>query len=261
MIACYPQGRSHMTHNEKYAVIGGTGLCKLPGVISERREAVTTPYGDPSADLTIGSFRGQPIIFLARHGDRHTIPPHRINYRANIQALKQAGVTRIIAVAAVGGIHQHAVPAAIVIPDQLIDYSYGRNHTFSDGGQDHVTHIDFTEPYTPALRVALLQAGNSAGLNIIDGGVYGCTQGPRLETPAEIARMARDGCTLVGMTGMPEAALAREAGIAYAGVAVVANWAAGITDAEITMPEIHANLEQGMADVGRLFSAFFDAAT
>ena len=246
-----------MTYSEKYAVIGGTGLSKLPDFVLERRESIATPYGSPSADLTFGTLFGQQIVFLARHGDHHTIPPHRINYRANIQALKQAGVTHIIAVAAVGGIHELAVPAAIVIPDQLIDYSYGRDHTFSDGGQDRVTHIDFTAPYTPELRLALLGAAKSARLNVIDGGVYGSTQGPRLETPAEIARMARDGCTLVGMTGMPEASLAREAGIAYASVAVVANWAAGITDTEITMPEIYANLEQGMADVGLLLSTFF----
>jgi len=246
-----------MTDEKKYAVIGGTGLSRLPDVTVDRREAMTTPYGSPSADLTFGALAGQRIVFLARHGDRHTIPPHRINYRANIHALKQAGVTHIIAVAAVGGIDELAAPAAIVLPDQLIDYSYGREHTFSDGTQDQVTHIDFTEPYTSSLRAALLQAGASAGLSIINGGVYGCTQGPRLETPAEIARMARDGCTLVGMTGMPEAALAREAGIAYACVAVVANWAAGVTDAGITMPEIHANLEQGMTDVGLLLSSFF----
>jgi 5'-methylthioinosine phosphorylase len=247
----------NMTQSEKYAVIGGTGLSKLPGLVLERHESIETPYGSPSSDLTFGALAGQRIVFLARHGDDRTIPPHCINYRANIQALKQVGVTRIIAVAAVGGIHELAVPAAIVIPDQLIDYSYGRDHTFFDGEQDHVTHIDFTAPYTPALRAALLQAGQAAGVNAINGGIYGCTQGPRLETPAEIVRMARDGCTLVGMTGMPEAALAREAGIAYASVAVVANWAAGITETEISMPEIHANLVQGMADVVRLLSAFF----
>jgi 5'-methylthioinosine phosphorylase len=181
-----------MKQNETYAVIGGTGLSKLADFAVERREGVATPYGSPSADLIFGRLSGQPVVFLARHGDPHTIPPHCINYRANIQALKQSGVTRIIAVAAVGGIHELAAPAAIVIPDQLIDYSYGREHTFSDGGQDQVLHIDFTEPYTQTLRAVLLQAGKSAGLAVIDGGVYGCTQGPRLEAPAEIARMARD---------------------------------------------------------------------
>lgn len=250
-----------MTTSEKFAVIGGTGLTELPDFILERREAVATPYGSPSSDLIFGELFGRRIVFLARHGERHSIPPHRINYRANVQALKQSGVTGILAVAAVGGIHAHAVPAAIVIPDQLIDYSYGREHTFFDGTQDQVTHIDFTEPYSQELRIALLEAGRSAGLNIVDGGVYGCTQGPRLETPAEISRMARDGCTLVGMTGMPEAALAREVEIDYACIAVVANWAAGITDNEITMAEIHANLKHGMADLGRLLAGFFQNRT
>jgi 5'-methylthioadenosine phosphorylase/5'-methylthioinosine phosphorylase len=150
-------------------------------------------------------------------------------------------------------------PAKIAIPGQLIDYSYGRAHTFFEDSLEHVTHIDFTYPYTPALRAQLLDAGYAAGLRIIDGGVYGCTQGPRLETPAEIARMERDGCDMVGMTSMPEAALAREAELDYACCAVMANWAAGKTEREITMAEIEANLHQGMADVARLLQAFFTA--
>lgn len=237
------------------AIIGGTGLTRLPEFELERREAVTNLYGRPSADLTFGRLHGRDIVFLARHGDNHNISPHRINYRANLWALKEAGVSEIVACAAVGGIRADMGPRKLAVPSQLIDYTYGRAHTFFDENLDHVTHIDFTHPYTPALRERLLDAGQRAGLRVIDGGVYGCTQGPRLETPAEIARMERDGCDLVGMTGMPEAALAREAGLDYACCAVVANWAAGKTSEEITMAEIEAHLAHGMADLARLLQA------
>ncbi|NJD04875.1 MAG: S-methyl-5'-thioinosine phosphorylase [Methylococcaceae bacterium] len=234
------------------AIIGGTGLARLAGFDADRRETVETPWGAPSAPLAHGNLNGHPVIFLPRHGDGHTIPPHRINYRANLWALQQAGVSAVVAVAAVGGITRTMEPARIVIPDQLIDYSYGRSHTYFEDDLDHVTHIDFTEPYTRKLRERLLAAGRDAWLTVLDGGVYGCTQGPRLETPAEIRRLERDGCDLVGMTGMPEAALARELGLDYACCAVVANWAAGKTAGEITMAEIEANLNRGMADVAKL---------
>ncbi|CAL1240789.1 S-methyl-5'-thioinosine phosphorylase [Candidatus Methylocalor cossyra] len=231
------------------AIIGGTGLTRLPDFTVVRRALVSTPYGNPSAELLIGRLHEQELIFLARHGDPHVLPPHRINYRANISALKQMGVASILAVAAVGGIRADMVPGKIAIPDQLIDYTYGRAHTFFEDHLDHVTHIDFTRPYSPWLRDKLLNAARVAGIDVIDGGVYGCTQGPRLETAAEIRRLERDGCDLVGMTGMPEAALAREAGMDYACCAVVANWAAGKAAGEITMAEIEANLAKGMADL------------
>lgn len=238
------------------AIIGGTGLTQLPGLSIDRRERYTTPFGEPSADLAFGSLGGQHIVFLARHGDPHRFPPHRVNYRANLWALKQAGATRVLAVAAVGGIAENAPPGAVVIPDQLIDYTHGRAQTFFEDDLEHVTHIDFSWPYTPELREKLLSAAQSAGVAAVDGGVYGCTQGPRLETAAEIARMARDGCTLVGMTGMPEAALARELEMDYVCCAVVANWGAGLTASEITLAEIEANLVAGMAAVKALLPEF-----
>ena len=241
----------------RLAIIGGTGLTRLPEFESLRRKKVATPFGDPSAELTLGKLHGADVVFLARHGDQHNIPPHRINYQANIRALKDAGVDGIIAVAAVGGIRADMAPAKIAIPDQIIDYTYGRQQTFFEDDLEDVVHIDFTHPYTQALREKLLNAGARAGLQVIDGGVYGCTQGPRLETPAEITRMERDGCDLVGMTGMPEASLARELELDYACCAVVANWAAGRTEREITMPEIDANLAQGMADLARLLKELF----
>jgi 5'-methylthioadenosine phosphorylase/5'-methylthioinosine phosphorylase len=237
------------------AIIGGTGLTRLPEFTILRRETVNTVWGAPSSDLIHGKLYDTDIVFLARHGEQHTIPPHRINYRANIQALRDAGVTAIIAAAAVGGIRADMGPSKLVVPSQIIDYSYGRAATFYEDDLEHVTHIDFTHPYTPALRGKLLDAGFRAGLRVIDGGVYACTQGPRLETAAEIARIERDGGDLVGMTGMPEAALAREAGMDYACCAIVANWAAGKTEHDITMDEITRNLSQGMADFSVLLRA------
>jgi 5'-methylthioinosine phosphorylase len=231
------------------AIIGGTGLTRLDHLTLEGRQALTTPFGAPSAELVFGRLHGQALVFLARHGDPHIVPPHKVNYRANIWALREVGVTSILAVAAVGGIGAAMVPGKIAVPDQLIDYTYGRPHTFFEDDLDAVTHIDFSRPYTPWLREKLLTAGKVAGIDVIDGGVYGCTQGPRLETPAEITRMERDGCHLVGMTGMPEAALARELDIDYACCAVVANWAAGKQAGEITLAEIEANLVAGMADL------------
>jgi len=241
------------------AIVGGTGLARLAGFAAEHRETAETPWGAPSADLSFGSLNGQPLIFLPRHGDGHTIPPHRINYRANLWALQQAGAGAVVAVAAVGGITPAMEPTLIVIPDQLIDYSYGRAHTYFEDDLDHVTHIDFTHPYSRSLRERLLTAGRDAWLTVLDGGVYGCTQGPRLETPAEVRRLERDGCDLVGMTGMPEAALARELGLDYACCAVVANWAAGKSAGEITMAEIEANLNRGMADVAKLLDQLLRA--
>ena len=234
------------------AILGGTGLTHPEHFEIERRSGVETPFGKPSADLLYGTLFGQSVVFLARHGNPHVIPPHRINYRANLWALKEAGVERVLAIAAVGGITQAMGPSVIAIPEQLIDYTYGRDHTYFEENLDHVTHIDFTEPYTPALRQSLIDAAERGGIAIVDRGVYGCTQGPRLETPAEILKMERDGCDLVGMTGMPEASLAREIELDYAVCAVVANWAAGKQPGAITMAEIEGNLKLGMAHLEQL---------
>jgi 5'-methylthioinosine phosphorylase len=236
----------------RLAIIGGTGLTRLTHLDIERREKVLTPYGAPSAELVYGRLHEQDLVFLARHGDPHINPPHKVNYRANIWALKQAGVAGVLAVAAVGGIRADMVPGRIAVPDQLIDYTHGRAHTFFEDDLEQVTHIDFTRPYSPWIRDKLLNAAKVAGIAAVDGGVYGCTQGPRLETAAEILRLERDGCDLVGMTGMPEAALARELDLDYACCAVVANWAAGKQAGEITLAEIEANLTAGMADLAAL---------
>ncbi len=237
------------------AIIGGSGLTQPASLKIISQQQIETPYGAPSSACTLGEIYGQKVIFIARHGDPHTIAPHKINYRANIWALKQAGAEQIIAVAAVGGITAEMHPARIAIPKQIIDYSYGREHTFFAEDEQAVQHIDFSYPYDEALRQRLIQS--AANLDIQTEGVYGCTQGPRLESAAEITRMQRDGCDLVGMTGMPEAALAKELEIPYVCCAVIANWAAGKTTGEITMSEILKNLEQGMADTETLLQHFF----
>ncbi len=237
----------------RVGIIGGTGLTSLEGLEITQREVVRTPYGEPSAPLIHGRFRGHEVTFLARHGYSHTIPPHRINYRANIWALRQAGVRDVIAVAAVGGIGDEYAPRRLAIPDQIIDYTHSRIATFFDEDLEQVTHIDFTYPYDAEVRGWLLHAARQAGVEAIDGGTYGATQGPRLETAAEIRRLRQDGCHLVGMTGMPEAALAREAELRYAHCAVVANWAAGLDGGQpLSMDEIRDHLTYGMDAVRQL---------
>jgi purine nucleoside phosphorylase len=169
-----------------------------------------------------------------------------VNYRANLWALRDTGVKTIIAVGAVGGIRADMKPSELAIPDQIIDYTWGRDHTYFEGDLAHVTHVDFTHPYCEPLRKRLIQGGKEAGLALREDGTYGATQGPRLETAAEIGRMERDSCDMVGMTGMPEAALARELGLCYATCAVVANWAAGREADTINMQDIERHLKAGM---------------
>jgi 5'-methylthioinosine phosphorylase len=235
------------------ALIGGTGLYDFPGLQNPERIAVDTPFGAPSAPILRGTLRGRRIAFLARHGEQHTLAPHRVNYRANVWALHHLGARAIVGVNAVGGIRPDMGPRAVVIPDQLIDYTHGRATSFCDVEGARVEHIDFSEPYSARLRTALIDAARRAGIAVVAAGCYGATQGPRLETVAEIARLRRDGCDLVGMTGMPEAALARELAIDYACLALVANWAAGCGEGgpaePISLPEIFANLAAATAQV------------
>ena len=234
------------------AIIGGTGLTSLTNLEITKREVVHTPYGEPSGSLTYGTLGGKEVVFLPRHGPGHTIPPHRINYRANIWALKHTGVTKVVAVAAVGGISPELKPGMLVIPHQIIDYTWSRMNTFFEESLSHVTHIDFTEPYCAELRALLIKSCEEANLEVCREGVYGAMQGPRLETTAEINRLERDGCTMVGMTGMPEAALAREVELCYATCAVVANWAAGRGAGAISMDEIEHTLKEGANKVRTL---------
>jgi len=238
------------------AIIGGSGLTALSGLEVTRQQMQQTPYGEPSGPLTFGRLMGREIVFLPRHGNPHVIPPHRINYRANLWALKENGAKNVVGVNAVGGITPEMYPLRLAIPDQIIDYTCSRKHTYFEEDDRQVVHIDFTHPYCEELRAGLIRAGRLADLDVYPGGTYGATQGPRLETTAEIARMERDGCDLVGMTGMPEAALARELGLCYATVAVIANRAAGKSEGPLTMAIIEENLKIGVAKACRLLEAF-----
>jgi len=242
-----------------YAIIGGTGLTQLEGLTIRQSLAMNTPYGAPSADIQIGEYAGREVMFLARHGQPHRLAPHKVNYRANIWALKQAGAQAILAVNAVGGIHSDMGTGHFCVPHDLIDYTSGRDHTYFADDLEQVTHIDFSHPYSEPLRTRLIAALAAQGCTFSDYGVYGCTQGPRLETAAEIVRLERDGCDIVGMTGMPEAALARELELEYACLALVVNPAAGKSAGLITMAEIeqalHAGIDKVKATLAHVLSA------
>ncbi len=234
------------------AIIGGSGLTQLANLDVTRREVARTPYGDTSGALTFGQIGGQEVVFIARHGYGHTIPPHLVNYRANIWALaKVAKATQIVSVASVGGIRADLAPGAVVVPHQIIDYTYGRNNSFFEGGDSQVVHVDFTHPYDAKLRANLLESAQRCREKVFENAVYAATQGPRLETAAEIDRFERDGADIAGMTGMPEAVLAREMDVPYATMCVVANWAAGRADSRngIEFGSIEAVLQKSLVRV------------
>lgn len=234
------------------AIIGGTGLTQLPGLTISSAHDVQTPFGSPSAPILEGQLEGQRILFLARHGHPHRIAPHKVNYRANLWALQNLYATDIIAVNAVGAIAKGLSDCDIVVPDQIIDYTSGRNTTFFDGEQDTVRHADLSYPYTENLRHLIIDSAQASEIETVNKATYGVTQGPRLETAAEITRMERDGCDIVGMTGMPEAVLARELQLNYASLCLVVNPAAGKSDKMITLKQINEALDQGMSKVYKL---------
>lgn len=238
------------------AIIGGTGLSRF-FTDSNTGAKTVTPYGETSGPITIAAVDGLPVAFLPRHGDPHTVPPHRINYRANLWALRELGVKRVIAINAVGGIREDIATGALVIPDQLIDYTYGREHTYADGSpRSSLEHVDFSYPFDATLREQLLAAAHRDSANVVfDGGVYAATQGPRLESAAEINRLEKDGCDIVGMTAMPEAGLARELQLAYASLCLVVNPAAGRSTELITMEDIEKVIRQGMERVRAILHA------
>lgn len=246
------------------AVIGGTGLYQLAGLEKAEPHQPVTRYGAPSGPAQVGLFHGRRVAFLARHGEGHSVPPHRINYRANLAALQALGARRVLALNTVGGITADYGPRVLACPDQLIDYTWGRISTICEEEGTEVVHVDFGEPYDRGLRQAVLAAARASGTALVDGGCYGATQGPRLETRAEIARMRRDGCDLVGMTGMPEAALAREMGLDYACLAIVANWAAGAgpaPDEVITLQDVLDNVAAASAGLPALLAALLEDGT
>lgn len=243
----------------RIGLIGGSGLDRWGN--DARRETVTTPYGEPSAALQTFVVGDGALVFLPRHGDDHDIAPHRINYRANIHALVEAGVDAILAVNAVGSLDRNLAPGSLVLPDQLIDYTWGRAQSFLDGDLEALDHVEFAEPFSGHWRALLLRAAQSLGVALRDGGCVAVTQGPRLETAAEVRKLARDGCDLVGMTTMPEAALARERGVPYVTLAAVANLGAGLEETPITMEAIEAALAQALAAVPPLVQALLREAS
>lgn len=243
----------------KFAIIGGTGLTQLEGLTIRNAEMLDTPYGATSSAVLHGMYAGREVLFLARHGHPHRIAPHQVNYRANLWALRHAGADKVISVNAVGSIASDLETGHFCVPDQIIDYTWGREHTLFEGDLQHVTHVDFSYPYDANLRKRLSAAIAAHGYSCKYHGVYGCTQGPRLETVAEIKRLERDGCDIVGMTGMPEAALARELGLSYASLALVVNPAAGKAGGVITMAQIDAALKTGMDKVKSILARVLTA--
>jgi 5'-methylthioinosine phosphorylase len=246
------------------AVIGGTGVYKLAALEDEQALEGGTIYGEPSGPVRVGKLGGHAVAFLARHGEGHSRPPHLVNYRANLQRLKDIGARRVLAINAVGGITARMGPRVVAVPEQLIDYTWGRVSTICEEPGTPVLHVDFGDPFTGSLRQALLAAGRRASVALVDGGCLGVTQGPRLETKAEVARLRRDGCDLFGMSTMPEASLARELGLEFAALEVVANWAAGCgaegegPAAEITFAEVLENVEAASANLPRLLAALLE---
>lgn len=240
-------------------VIGGTGLSNIAELEVERVHALHTPFGETSTPIEEGSVLGQRLCFLHRHGGTgRPIPPHLVNYRANIWAMRELGVRQVLAVNAVGAINPKCRPGRLFLPTQLIDYTWGREHSFDDGSSGTLLHIDFTHPFSRSLRQALLGCDSSSTLVDATETVVGVVQGPRLETAAEIRRFARDGCDLIGMTSMPEAALAREAGLDYQPICMVVNAAAGVEGDSIDHDDIKAVLERETALVVRLLQAFIE---
>ncbi|MBK8295479.1 MAG: S-methyl-5'-thioinosine phosphorylase [Solirubrobacterales bacterium] len=234
------------------AVIGGSGLYSLEGLTVEDRRMIETPFGYPSGEVVTGRIGDSPALFINRHGEDHSIAPHQVNYRANLKALAEAGATRVLAISTVGGITAGYEPGVLAVPDQIVDYTWGREHTLSEPGGP-ILHVDFTQPYAAAWRARVVDGLSAAGLKqgaVVDGGTFGVTQGPRLESAAEIRRMEGDGCDLVGMTGMPEAALARELGIDYATICPVANRAAGLSGETLDFDEMTVVLEACLAPMG-----------
>ena len=240
----------------KIGVIGGSGLYEIKGFVLKNKKRVNTPFGKPSEQYLIGKVGSTEVIFLPRHGRQHNIPPHMINYRANIWGFKKLGVERIISVSAVGGIKKGLKPGDIVVLDQVLDYTKCRKSTFYEG-EDGVVHIDFTEPFCREIRDLLIKAGTRVGISLKRGGTYVAVEGPRLESASEIKGFKILGGDVVGMTGMPEASLARELEICYSGLSVVANYAAGISKTKLTVAEVMTAMKDATENIKRLLKEAF----
>ena len=236
------------------AVIGGSGLYGLERLEVEDSRRAETRFGITSGRLVRGSLGEKPAMFIARHGEDHSVAPHLINYRANIEALRESGATRILAVCTSGSIDPGLLPGMVAVPDQIIDYTWGREHTFHEPGGP-IPHVDFTDPYSPSWRSEVVDALGEQEVTHRDGGTYAAVQGPRFESAAEIRRFRNDGCTIIGMTGMPEATLAREAGLEYAAVCPIANLAAGLSPDELTAEEVFGRVSTMLEPIQGLVEA------
>lgn len=244
---------------EQFALIIGSGFDGFDGFGDAKSESVvSTRFGIPSAPVRRVRVGVQTLLTIARHGDEHTIPPHAINYRANLLALSNAGATAVIAINTVGVVSDVRESGEIAVPDQILDYTFGREHTIYEGTDGHVEHIDFTDPFSDPLRTGLLAAAAVAGIDCFDGGVYAATQGPRLESAAEVDRLERDGADYVGMTAMPEAALAAELGLKYACLALIVNRAAGRGDRPIH-DDVESSTLVARTRAKSLLNTFFEA--
>lgn len=247
----------------RIGIIGGSGLYDIKGLTTKEKKKITTPYGKPSDEYRIGKIGDTEVIFLPRHGAHHSIPPHMINYRANIYGFKKLNVERIISVSAAGGIKKGLKPGDIVIADKIVDMTRNRKNTFYDGKEGRnrlvprVVHIDFTEPYCPEMRKILLKAGKSVRVPLKNSGTYVAVEGPRLETASEIKAFGILGADVVGMTGMPEAALARELEICYSAIVLVANFAAGIKKKKLTVAEVMEAMKASMEKIKSLLKETF----
>ena len=231
-------------------IIGGTGIYDTKNAEEIKKEVVKTPYGDVS-EIKIVDFGGKQVAFLPRHGKSHGVPPHKINYRANIYALKEIGVKRIISTNSVGSINETLSPGDVVVPRDFLDFTKGRESTFYD---DRVVHTDFSNPYCPEIRNALIKAAEPAA-KVLPIGVYACTQGPRFETPAEIKMIKTLGGDIVGMTGVPEVVLARELEICYGSLCIVANFAAGIKEEKLTATEVTEIVKKNENMLGKIIAS------
>jgi 5'-methylthioadenosine phosphorylase len=234
------------------AVIGGSGVYSMATLKGASTTSIKTPYG-PSPEILVGKLGGREVAFLPRHGKGHTVPPHLVNYRANIWALHKLGVKRILATTASGTLNPQIKPGELALLTQFIDFTKNRPSTFYEGGKAGVVHIDVTEPYCPELRQVLSKTARGLGVKLHPGATYACMEGPRFETAAEIKALKTLGCDMVGMTNVPECVLAREMEICYSAVGIATNWAAGISRVKLTHADVIQMMKGSIGNVQRLF--------
>lgn len=235
----------------RFGIIGGSGFTKILPLQDTQKITFKTRFG--KASCLLGNLAGREVVFLWRHGEGHKFPPHKINYRANVLAMKQLGVITVLATAATGTLKRNLPPGTLIVPDQLLDWTKQRPLTLFEGKDAPVVHIDVTQPFCPTLRQRLIQAAESLGIQAFDGGCYVCSEGPRYETAFEVKMLAQLGGDIAGMTAGTEAILFREAEICYAVLAIVTNWGAGLSQQPLTHSEVEAMMKQRLPTVVQIF--------